>query len=489
MPARLRWPWILAALLVVIPCSWIASQEWFSSDDFAFLVHVQRSDAWRWSDVFLPLEQRFWPFYRPLAMEAYFWTGFRVFGLHAAGFFGVSLLVHFASGGLVYRIARQWGFSAPGAWAAALLSVSRPPSLGEIYYGSVFHYVASRFLALATLVLFQQDLRGKSRLARAGSCAALGLALLCNEVNVAIPLLLVLGAVAAEPREGVFAVAVRAARRALPHFALIAAYLVFRFVLLAPSELRGIHTPSFGSHVARNAWVEIHAVFGGPGGLALAGLAVLAVALWLRRSGRFGSDGLRALRTSGVCIGWLALAGAPFAMLPFPQLRYSMLLEPAASLLLGVWLDAGFRVAAARRPRAAELALAAVAIAAIPFGTLATRLAQPATAPVLRLLEAVESLPGLRDDSRVVVLYGAPGLAAAEAAWKLRYLAYNGALLPAVHPESQMSLRFHDLAERPPRSVIRPGTRYLALADDQSLEPADAALLRRELPRGMEDTR
>jgi hypothetical protein len=488
MPAPLRWPWLLVALLLVIPCGWIASQEWFSSDDFAFLVHVQSGDAWSWSEVFLPLERRFWPFYRPLAMESYFWAGFRVFGLHAAGFFAVSLLVHFASGGLLYRIARQWGFSAPGALAAALLSVSRPPTLGEIYYGSVFHYVASRFLALATLALFQRASSGRSRLARAGSCVTLALALLCNEVNVAIPLLLVFGAVAAEPREGVLPVALRAARRALPHFALVGAYLVFRFALLAPSELREIHTPSFGSHIARNAWVEMHAVFGGPGGLALAGLSALGVGLWLLRAGCFGSDGLRALRTSGVCVGWLALAGAPFAMLPFPQLRYSMPLEPAASLLVGVWLDAGFRLAAARRPRAAELALAAFALAALPFGMLASRLAQPASAPLLRLLEAVESQPGRRDDTRVVVLYGAPGLADAAAARELRYLAYNGALLPAVHPESQMSLRFHDLAERPPRAVIRPGTRYLALVDDQSLQLADAVLLRRVLSRGMEDT-
>ena len=51
-----------------------------------------------------------------------------------------------------------------------------------------------------------------------------------------------------------------------------------------------------------------------------------------------------------------------------------------------------------------------------------------------------------------------------------------------------MSLRFHDLAQRPPRAAIRPGTRYLALRDDLGVGPADAALLRRELPRGMQDT-
>jgi hypothetical protein len=486
MRGVIRTVWIVAALLVVIPCARIASLEWFSRDDFAFLVHVQRTDPWLWSDVFLPLERRFWPFYRPLGMETYFRLGFQLFGLHAAGFFAVSLAVHFASGGLVYRIARQWGFAASSALATALLSASRPASLGEIYYGSVFHYVASRFFGLAALALFQRDLRERSRIARVGSCLALALALLSNEVNAALPLLLVLGGVASRPRDGLAVAASRALRRALPQVLLVGAYLVFRFGLLPGAELREIHTPSLGLHVVTNAWDELAAVFGGPAGVALLALCGVGLAAWLRPT---GPDAARARRTSAVCVGWLAIAAAPFAMLPFPQLRYAMLLEAPASLLVGVWLDAAFRRAALRRPRAAELALAALVIAAIPYRTLATRLAEPIAAPVRRLLEAVESLPELRDDARVTVLYGAPGLADAGSGVELRYLAYNGAVLSAVRPESEMSLRFHDLAQRPSRAAIRPGTRYLALGPDLGLAPADPALLRRELPRAIESTR
>ncbi len=486
MRGVVRTVWIAAALLVVVPCAWIASLEWFSRDDFAFLLHVQRTDPWLWSDVFLPLEQRFWPFYRPLGMETYFRLGFGLFGLHAAGFFAVSLAVHFASGGLVYRVARQWGFAAPSALATALLSASRPPSLGEIYYGSVFHYVASRFFGLTALALFQRDLQETSRIARVGSCLALALALLSNEVNAALPLVLVLGGVASRSREGIAAAAARALRRALPQVVLVGAYLVFRFGLLAPSELREIHTPSLGLHMVGNAWQELAAVFGGPGGLALAALAVGVGAAWLRPS---GPDGARAWRTSAVCVVWLAIAVAPFAMLPFPQLRYAMLLEPPASLLVGVWLDVAFRRAPVRRAPAAEIGLAAVVIAAIPYGTFAAQIAHPLAEPVLSLLATIDSLPDLRDDARVTVLYGAPGLADTKSGLELRYLAYNGAVLSAVRPESQMSLRFHDLAQRPSRAVIRPGTRYLALGPDQGLAPADPALLRRELPRAFESTR
>jgi hypothetical protein len=486
--AVLRWPWVAAVLLVAAPCAWIASTEWFSRDDFAFLVRAQRG-PWVWSEIFLPFERRFWPFYRPLAMETFFWVGLRVFGLHAGGFFGVAVALHLASGVLVHRVARQWGFAPASALATALLSLSRPPSLIEIYWASTFHYVASRILGLAALALFQRHLRTRGEPARLASCLAIAFALLCNEVNAVLPLVLVLGAVAAQSGEPAFAAAARGLRRALPHLALVGAYLVFRFGLLAPSELRDIHTPALGLQALRNAWANLVPVFGGSVGLASAALGGAGVAAWLLRSrGRAGLPPAL-LRTSAVCLAWLAVAGAPFALLPFPQLRYAMPLEVPASLLVGAWLDAAFRAAAARRPRAAELALAAVAIAVVPYGALARRAAEPLGLPVRRLVEAVESHPGLRDDSRVIVLYGAPGLADAGRALRLRYLAYNGAALAAVHPRARMSLRFQDLAQRPPRDVVRPGTLYLALHPDLRLGPADPALLRRELPRGNEAAR
>ena len=108
------------------------SREWFTRDDFAFLAFVQSPDRWSWVDVYRPFGERFWPFYRPLGMETYFWVGFRLFGLDAFGYFATSLALHFASGALVYRIARAFGFDAPMALATAALAVTRRPSLLEI---------------------------------------------------------------------------------------------------------------------------------------------------------------------------------------------------------------------------------------------------------------------------------------------------------------------------------------------------------------------
>ena len=69
------------ALVGVGLASWAATREWFSRDDFAFLAWVQLADPWSWREVFLPTGERFWPFYRPLGMDAYYRLCFEVFGL------------------------------------------------------------------------------------------------------------------------------------------------------------------------------------------------------------------------------------------------------------------------------------------------------------------------------------------------------------------------------------------------------------------------
>ena len=91
----------------------VASREWFSGDDFAFLALVQRPDVWSWRDAYLPLGERFWPFYRPLGMQTYFRLAVAAFGLSAPAFFAVSLAVHFTRGLVVFRLARQLDCDTP----------------------------------------------------------------------------------------------------------------------------------------------------------------------------------------------------------------------------------------------------------------------------------------------------------------------------------------------------------------------------------------
>jgi len=479
----------LAAVAIVLACAWVASLEWFSQDDFAFLARVQRTDPpWSWRAVFLPFDERFWSFYRPLGMETYFYLGFRLFGLEASGYFAVSLAVHFASGVLVYRIGRQLGFGLRVALVTALLAVSREPTLSEIFYGSVFHFVISVFLTLLSITCFLDYVGGGGRRWQLASCVALGLALLCNEVNATTPALLALAALGTRRPEWRFARQV--ALGVVPQLLLVALYLGFRFLLLAPVEMPAVYTPVLGLHVLRNAAILVFQVFGGTGPLAVAVLlaALLVAALLVspparRERARFG-------RLAATAIGWTAVVLAPFALIPFPQERYAMLAVAPVCLLFGALLDSFWRIGGKRYPRAFEAGLVVAVLAAMPVGVLAERAASPRGSGPRRIVRAIEAQqPAIASNARLVVLYGAPGLAEREQAVAFRYLAYNGMVVDAVYPETTISMRFHDLSRRAPRNVIRPGSFYFQLSPSLEVERADPVLLDRELRRGIESTR
>jgi len=480
----------LAAVAIALGCAWVASLEWFSQDDFAFLAHVQRVDPWSWRAVFLPFDERFWSFYRPLGMETYFYLGFQLFGLEASGYFAISLAFHFASGALVYRIGRQLGFDLRVALVTALLAVSREPTLGEIFYGSVFHFVISGFLTLLSITCFLEYAAGGRRRWQVASCVALGLALLCNEVNATTPALLVLAALGTRRPERRFARRVGLA--VAPQLLLVGLYLGFRFLLLAPVAMPAVYTPVLGPHVLRNTAIHVLFVFGGTGPLAVATLlaALLGAALLVSAPGR--RERARLGRLAAMAISWTAVVLTPFALISFPQERYAMLAVAPVCLLLGALLDVFWRIAGERHPRVFEAGLVVALLASfvIPFGVLAEQAESPRGEAPRRIVRAIEAQrPAIASDARLVVLYGTPELAARKQAVAFRYLAYNGKVVDAVYPETTMSMRFHDLTQRPPRKVIRPRSVYFQLSPSLEVERADRALLDRELRRGIESTR
>jgi hypothetical protein len=487
------------ALALVAACLWIASSEWFSRDDFAFLAHV-RGDDFRWRDTFWPGGTRFWHFYRPLGMETYFRLCSRLFGLHAAGYFAVSLGFHFASGLLLLDVARRLGLDPRAAIAAALLAVSRPPALDEIFYGSVFHFVLSVFLTLLAADCFLRALSDGGRRWQAASLVALALALLTNAVNAVAPAVLLCAGLAARPPAR--AVSGRVLRAVVPHAALVAAYAALRLAWIPLVSERALYTPSPGPAMLSRAAGLLSLSFGGALGSAAAlACAALLVGLAARGSdamlpgvavgsgggpGALARLGWRALWLAG----WAVAAVAPFALLPFPQPRYAMLAAPPLALLCGAVFDAAWRAQGARHPRPLEAVFVVAVLAAMPFAVLAERVQEPRGARPLALLRAVDAV---RDElpprARLVVLYGAPGLAGTEAAIAYRYLAYNGTVLQAAHPGTELSLRFHDLSQRPPRDVIRPGAVYLRLSPELEIGRASPVLLQRELPRAVAPAR
>jgi hypothetical protein len=459
----------------------VASVEWFSADDFAFLARVQRPDLWSWRGAYLPLADPFWPFYRPLGMETYFKLGFEAFGLDAPAFFAVSLAAHFARGVLVYRIARQLGCALPAALVGGLLGVSGVATLGEIFAGSIFHYVANSLATLACLTCFLSALRGGGAGAQLGSLVALAAALLCDEGAAVLPGLLF--AVALYDAGSVLRAAAwrRALRRVAPHAALWAAYLVLRFQLIPASDESALYTQAVDARMLRNAVAQIGLACRGPAGVALLAALGLMGVLASRRTPRGGGDLARA---AWLCSAWIAIALLPFVVLPFPQLRHSIAIEAPLALLAALALEAIWRGFGARCPRGLELAFLLLAGVAFPWTSLAEHARNPVGDAPRRLIAFLEA-QALPDPAQVVVFYGVEGLADTRAGERFRRLAWNGTVAYAVWPDRRVVLRFHDLNQRVPRAVLRHDAFFVALLPDLALAPADPAWLARELPRAL----
>ncbi len=467
---------------------WVASREWFSGDDFAFLAQVQHSEPWSWSAVWLPIGERFWPFYRPLGMDSYFRLGFDAFGLAAPGFFAVTLAAHFARGWVAFRLARQLGCERATACVGGLLAVSGAGSLPTLFAGSIFHYVLASLAMGASVSWFLNGLRGRSRLAPALACLATAVALLCNESAVILPPLLFAVALLEAGAFGASASAsacARAARRVAPHAALAGLYLALRFGALADVGERALYAPTFDLHVLPNALAQIE--IASRGGLGLAALAALAGAgaVALRRAGP-AARGLA--RGALLCLVWVVLGLLPFVALPISHPRFSIAIETPLALFVALALESLARGFAAAPRRALEAALLALPLLVFPWAPLLERGRHPAGELPRRLIAWISArAASLPEPSRIVVLYGVEGLADPAAGERFRFLAYNGLLASAVWPDGRVSVRFHDLNQRMPRAVARPEAIFVALLPDLTLEAASQALLDQELPRSLGD--
>jgi hypothetical protein len=413
-------------------------------------------------------------------MDGWFRLGFDLFGLAAPGFFAVALVVHFARGLVVVRLARQLGCARATACVAGLLAVSGAGSLPTLYAASIFHYVLASFALTLCVSWFLDAVRGRGGLAAAGAWLALLVALLSNESAVVLPALLFAVALCEAGSLG-WRVFANAARRAAPYAALVAVYLALRFGALADVGGRALYAPSLDLHVLRNAAAQIEIASGGALGLAaLAGLA-LAGGFALRKTGH-AAGGLA--RAALLCWVWVAIGLLPFVALPFTNARFSIAIEAPLALFAALALEALARTCAAGPRRALELACLALPLLLFPWAPLLERGRQPVGDPPRRLVAWISArAPSLPSASRIVVLYGVEGLADAAAGESLRSLAYNGALASAVWPDHSVSLRFHDLNQRMPRAVVRPEGVYVSLLPDRTLAPASPALLDRELPR------
>jgi len=359
--------YVAATLVVVLAlaaaCVILASREWFYGDDFYFLRGAQTGRDW-WH-TFLPLGERGWWSYRPLTIEVYFSALFALAGLDPFPYLLASLVLHFASGAVVWRIARRLDFDPRVAMFVGAASVALYPSLeGSLFWASGFQTVAGCFFYVLCVALFLEYRLRNDRRFQAASVAAFVATLLSNELGMTLPgPLLLLGFHVAE---GTFGARVRTALRAsLPHLLLLLAYVPFRYLLIGPSRLPmpgGYYLPHLGWHVLSNVggfFVLLLQATPAATWFVLALVALgSAVAAARGELGRLASLSL-------VLGGWLLATMVPFAGTWFIHARSAMPMEAPFCLLAGVFLDALVRASTPRRARFVELALVGALLAAI----------------------------------------------------------------------------------------------------------------------------
>ena len=181
-------------------------------------------------------------------------------------------------------------------------------------------------------------------------------------------------------------------------------------------------------------------------------------------------------RVSAALLGWVLLLLPAFVLLPQQEARWAMMFAAPLSLLVAAFASALLRGPFASRPRAGDVALLALLVAALPVVPMAERAADPVGGPPRRLSAWVAAQsPALSPDAILVALYGGPGLAGEDSALRLRASTSWGRSLRVVEPGTRRSLRFHDVSRRPPRGAIRPDSVYVKLLPGLRFERADAA--------------
>jgi MFS family permease len=378
---------IACALLAT--CVWLARQEYFFGDDFIYLRQAQGPRDWL--HVFLPLGKRGWWSYRPLSIEVFFSLLYRLVGLASTPYLLASIALHFATGLLAYRIARQLALDRRVALAVSVLSLGMYPTLnGELFWASVFQTISGTFFYVLAITLFADFLSGRGRVYRVGAALAMVVALGCNELAMTLPGPLVL--LAAHFGQGTLVERMRSALASCASLiAILLVYVPFRYVVIGPSVLPtpALNVPHLGWHILYNVVVLLQMLMTGSLALQVVVLAVV-VAGWAAAA-RAG-DGQAALLARRVVLlaGWLGCTMVPYLGAYFVPHRAAIVMETPFCLLLAAHLDPLVRAATTvPARRLAEAGLVALIVVAFPFAVVREQARAPRGAVNRQLLELI----------------------------------------------------------------------------------------------------
>jgi len=462
-------------------CQWVLPQEYFRRDDFIFLAEVQRPD-WSWAHTFFPVDT--WSYWkvRPIGVDSYFRIAWSLFGMEPFGFFQINLIVHFLMLPVAYRLARQLGLSSVIAATTALICVSRPPSIFLTFYGSGFSSISAQLVVTGMVSLYLDFVDGRAPRRRWVSLALLVVALMCHEISIFAPgVLLVLSPCRRGWRPFGTAV-VRALRDAGPHIALVAGYLVVRFAWLSPLRNDGVYARHYEvAHVLKNARIQLSLLTDerwmmGATLALLVGMTLLA--LIHARSRAHAREGPVSIAVLGAL--WLLGFLAPVSLFWQAHIRFSHHVEVPAALLVGAALQLAWMSVAARLRAPFLLVLWLAAASILPWQALAQRRADERDLYTKRFLEVVEAhYAEIPQAARFVVIYGGEGQASQYKMKKFRDRSMGGtALVRSAYYDRDPVMKFHDAREAPTAELLCDTCLYLNLFGDllvKALDPATQA--------------
>jgi hypothetical protein len=175
------------SLAVVTVCAlatyWRATGYYFSSDDFEFLA---RATGLRpYPDILGPLGSRI------VSTRFYFESLYRGFGLNSDAYHWASVVVHTINAALLYLLTRRWIGAIMPAVVAGLLFATFDQAFTAVFWVSgVQDLLATTFLLASALIWVSRTEKGM--IITAASAGAMALSLLCKEIGILFPLVLLL---------------------------------------------------------------------------------------------------------------------------------------------------------------------------------------------------------------------------------------------------------------------------------------------------------
>jgi 4-amino-4-deoxy-L-arabinose transferase-like glycosyltransferase len=366
---------ILAALAPFL----LGLSGYFLSDDWVLLDWTHVSSLGDVAGFFDP--NTFW-FYRPL-LKVYYWAGQALFGLHAAPYHAISILLHAANAYLLYRLVVRLSRRPIAGIAAALIFALVPHHAETVSWIAATGDLVAGACILSALLLFWRYLEQGKVLYLALSIAVFALGLFTRESTIMLPVLLVLSLIIFNPHEQEDSTNNTARvplSRAFMSLAGYAVVLVVYFLVQFLGRTEGGSGLARGGLTFRSLNIEsillaimeyVHGLL--PGGTALAQLpldtlrwlvwveaallALAAVTLW--RSG---------LRLALFGLLWMLVTPLLFVFFSSPTDRYYYLPTMGFAMLLADLLTALPRLLSrglSRLPDRAPTVISALLVAAV----------------------------------------------------------------------------------------------------------------------------